>query len=131
MYNFFRLENTLFTGIEVTEDRIFLAMPRLREGVPVTLATIPRATARGSAPILRAYPDWSAHVPPRGDFNCTGLVSVYRMKIDSCNRLWVSIKNIILLSAMHRFILGLFTSLHFKMILIFSINLCIKTKINI
>lgn len=85
------MENTLFTGLEVTEDRIFLAMPRLREGIPVTLATIPRSAPLGSSPILRAYPNWDAHVPMRGRNNCSGLISIYRMRIDSCNRLWVCI----------------------------------------
>lgn len=85
-----RLENTLFTGLEVSRDRIFLAMPRLRAGVPATLASIPRVARPGSSPILRAYPNWNAHVSMRGRNNCTGLISVYRMRIDSCNRLWVS-----------------------------------------
>lgn len=85
----FRLENTLFTGMQITSDRIFLSMPRLRAGVPATLATIPRVAQGGSSPILRAYPNWAAHAPMRGRDNCTGLISVYRMRIDSCNRLWV------------------------------------------
>lgn len=83
----------MFTGLEVTKDRIFLAIPRLRDGVPATLATIPRVASLGSSPILRAYPSWAAHVPMRGRSNCTGLISIYRMRIDSCNRLWVCIAN--------------------------------------
>lgn len=87
--NSVRLENTVFTGLEITKDRFFLAMPRLRAGVPVTLATIPRNTPPGSSPVLKAYPDWSAHGAGRGDNNCTGIISVYRLRVDSCNRLWV------------------------------------------
>lgn len=85
----FRLENTVFTGFEVTSNRIFLATPRLRDGVPATLSTIPRNTPPGSSPVLSAYPDWSLHGAIRGDLNCTGLISVYRIRADSCNRLWV------------------------------------------
>ncbi|KAI4456330.1 protein yellow-related [Holotrichia oblita] len=85
----FRPENTVFTGLEVTEDRIFLAMPRLRVGVPATLATIPRKTSPGSSPPLRPYPDWSFHGAGTGNNNCSGLISVYRIRMDSCNRLWV------------------------------------------
>ncbi|KAG5877670.1 hypothetical protein JTB14_013915 [Gonioctena quinquepunctata] len=85
----FRPENTVFTGLEVTDDRMFIATPRLRAGVPATLSTIPRNTHTGSSPILQAYPNWSFHAAGRGDFNCSGLISVYRTKIDSCNRLWV------------------------------------------
>ncbi|CAG9857969.1 unnamed protein product [Phyllotreta striolata] len=90
-YNYadIRLENTLFTGLEVTDDRIFLAMPRLRAGVPATLAVIPRNTRRGSSPVLRAYPDWSFHDGITGNYSCNGIISVYRMRADSCNRLWV------------------------------------------
>lgn len=47
-------ENTVFTGMEVGWGRIFLALPRLRVGVPATLAWIPRH--RGdelSSPVLR------------------------------------------------------------------------------
>lgn len=88
---FSRPENTIFTGLEVTEDRIFLAMPRLRVGVPATLATIPRKSPAGSSPPLRPYPDWSFHGAGTGNNNCSGLISVYRIRLDSCNRLWVSI----------------------------------------
>ncbi|XP_072393945.1 dopaminechrome tautomerase [Diabrotica undecimpunctata] len=88
-YRDIKPENTLFTGLEVTADRLFLAMPRLRAGVPATLATIPRNTPKGSSPILRAFPDWSFHGAARGDVNCSNLISVYRMRIDSCNNLWV------------------------------------------
>ncbi|KAJ8984320.1 hypothetical protein NQ317_012538 [Molorchus minor] len=84
-----RLENTVFTGLEMSEDRFFIATPRLRAGVPATLSTISRNTPRGSSPILRAYPDWSMHGVLRGDLNCSGLISVYRIKTDSCQRLWV------------------------------------------
>lgn len=86
----FRPENTVFTGMEVTSDRIFLAMPRLRAGVPATLAVIPRNTPAGSSPALQAYPSWAYHRAGVGDLaNCTGLISVYRMRKDSCGRLWV------------------------------------------
>jgi hypothetical protein len=35
-------QNNLFTGLELTEDRIFLAIPNLRSGIPITLAWLPR-----------------------------------------------------------------------------------------
>lgn len=38
---------------------------------------------------FQAYPDWSWHTAGRGDINCTGLISVYRIRADRCNRLWV------------------------------------------
>lgn len=82
-------ENTVATGIEIGYDRIFVATPRLYSGVPATLSTIPKHRL-GDNPILQAYPDWSHHEAGRLQYNCDdiGLISVYRMKIDSCNRLW-------------------------------------------
>lgn len=40
--------------------------------------------------IIQAYPDWSFHTVALKNYNCSdlGLVSVYRFRIDSCNRLW-------------------------------------------
>jgi len=35
-------QNNLFTGLELSEDRIFLAIPNLRSGIPITLAWLPR-----------------------------------------------------------------------------------------
>ncbi|XP_045478064.1 major royal jelly protein 1 [Harmonia axyridis] len=86
----FRPENTVFTGLEITRDRYFLSMPRLRSGVPATLATIPRNSPPGSSPALEAYPNWSFHSAGSGNVSsCSELVSVYRIRQDSCNRLWV------------------------------------------
>lgn len=85
----FRPENTVFTGLEMTKDRVFVSMPRLREGVPATLASMSTRAAPGSSPVLQAYPDWSFHSSKNGNVTCNGLVSVYRIRQDSCNRLWV------------------------------------------
>lgn len=77
------------TGIAVDYDRIFIATPRLFSGVPATVSTVPRKTI-GDSSVLQAYPDWSFHTAGQRAYNCSdlGLVSVYRMRIDSCNRLW-------------------------------------------
>ncbi|XP_055588301.1 major royal jelly protein 1-like [Uranotaenia lowii] len=86
---FYNPENVVATGIEVGFDRIFIATPRLFSGVPATLSTIPRGT-QGDSPVLQAYPNWSHHTAGTKEYNCSdiGLVSVYRVRIDSCNRLW-------------------------------------------
>ncbi|GAB0100424.1 major royal jelly protein 1 [Sergentomyia squamirostris] len=87
--DFFNPEQIVATGLEVTHDRIFLATPRLFSGVPATLSTISRID-HGDSPLLNAYPDWSHHAAGTRSYNCSdiGLVSVYRMKLDRCNRLW-------------------------------------------
>ncbi|XP_074093821.1 uncharacterized protein LOC141524070 [Cotesia typhae] len=85
----FRPENVVPTGFEVSEHRIFIATPRIRAGVPATLSVIPRDLPLGSSPQLDAYPSWDWHGTGKGNFNCSGLISVYRIRIDKCNRLWV------------------------------------------
>lgn len=49
---FFNPENVVATGIAVTQDRIFIATPRLFSGVPATLSSIPRNDISNS-PILQ------------------------------------------------------------------------------
>ncbi|KAI5724037.1 hypothetical protein M8J76_014562 [Diaphorina citri] len=90
-------ENTVSTGFEVGWERVFITTPRLWAGNPATLAWIPRNKgdyASGSvSPPLQAYPSWDWHVAAGsgnpGSDNCTGLVSVFRVRADRCNRLWV------------------------------------------
>uniref|UniRef100_A0A182N5P7 Bee-milk protein n=1 Tax=Anopheles dirus TaxID=7168 RepID=A0A182N5P7_9DIPT len=86
---FFNPENVVATGMEVGYDRIFIATPRLFSGVPATVSSVPRGT-NGDSPVLQAYPDWTHHRAATKEYNCSdiGLVSVYRLRIDSCNRLW-------------------------------------------
>uniref|UniRef100_A0A1B0CXD0 Putative major royal jelly protein n=1 Tax=Lutzomyia longipalpis TaxID=7200 RepID=A0A1B0CXD0_LUTLO len=87
--DFYNPEQVVATGLEVTHDRIFVATPRLFSGVPATLSSISRID-HGDSPALSAYPDWSHHAAGTKSYNCSdiGLVSVYRMKLDRCNRLW-------------------------------------------
>ncbi|KAK2586171.1 hypothetical protein KPH14_001438 [Odynerus spinipes] len=85
----FRPENSVPTGIDVSWHRIFVSVPRLRLGVPSTLNFIPRNVPLGSSPKLQAYPSWDWHSAGKGEINCSQMISVYRTRIDRCNRLWV------------------------------------------
>lgn len=38
---------------------------------------------------LKAYPNWEYHSSTGQGVNCSGLISVYRIRADRCNRLWV------------------------------------------
>ncbi|EDV92958.1 GH18542 [Drosophila grimshawi] len=88
--NFYSPTNVLITGIAVSEDRIFVATPKLLSGVSSTVSWVPKAQI-GDSPTLQAYPDWSFSNTARTNFNCSDLIltSVYRLRIDSCNRLWI------------------------------------------
>ncbi|XP_016911098.1 protein yellow-like [Apis cerana] len=87
--NQYRPENVVPTGIEVGWDKIFISVPRLRVGIPATLNYISKNLPLESSPQLNAYPSWDWHSAGKGDLNCSLLISVYRTKLDRCNRLWV------------------------------------------
>ncbi|XP_054747674.1 major royal jelly protein 1-like [Anastrepha obliqua] len=88
--NYYNQVNVVPTSMTVAYDRIFIATPKLFSGVPATVSYISKSDYSES-PSLQAYPDWSYTVSGRNSFNCSDpyLVSVYRMRIDSCNRLWI------------------------------------------
>lgn len=78
----FIAENNLPLGLQVFRSKIFVTLPKWKEGVPVTLGVVGRG--QGRSPAIKPYPDWSWH----GD-SCDGLTSVFRIDVDVCNRLWV------------------------------------------
>jgi hypothetical protein len=71
-------------SIEVHGNRVFISLPRWKNGVPATLNTVPFPSQQ-SSPLLSPYPNWESN----RQGNCEGLTSVYRMQVDNCNRLWV------------------------------------------
>ncbi|KAL7728009.1 hypothetical protein ACLKA6_018933 [Drosophila palustris] len=88
--DFYNPQNVLITGIAVSSDRIFVATPKLFSGVSSTVSWVPKGPM-GDSPVLQAYPDWSFSNTARSNYNCSDLIltSVYRLRIDSCNRLWL------------------------------------------
>ncbi|CAK9798067.1 Protein yellow [Anthophora quadrimaculata] len=80
----FVAENNLPLGLEIWKDKVFITLPKWKDGIPVTLATVPK-NSKTKSPKLRPYPDWSWHQPG----NCDGLTSVFRVQVDECDRLWV------------------------------------------
>ncbi|XP_017887536.1 protein yellow-like [Ceratina calcarata] len=80
----FIAENNLPLGLEIWRDKVFITLPKWKDGIPVTLATVPK-NSKTKSPKLTPYPDWSWH--QKG--NCDGLTSVFRVQVDECDRLWV------------------------------------------
>ncbi|XP_015429902.1 PREDICTED: protein yellow-like [Dufourea novaeangliae] len=80
----FVAENNLPLGLEIWRDKVFITLPKWKDGIPVTLATVPKHS-KTKSPKLRPYPDWSWHQPG----NCEGLTSVFRVQVDECDRLWI------------------------------------------
>ena len=56
-------------------------------GIPASLSAID-LPAFTQSPALPPYPNWQAHTSTTNP-DCNRLLSVYRMVIDECNRLWV------------------------------------------
>ncbi|KAG7191013.1 hypothetical protein KM043_007059 [Ampulex compressa] len=81
----FTLGNSFTQDVDIDgTGRIFVTSPQWLEGVPIGLSLITSTQGPGG-PLLIPYPDWSWHTP----FSCESIVSVYRLAIDECNRLWV------------------------------------------
>ncbi|CAH1100623.1 unnamed protein product [Psylliodes chrysocephalus] len=78
-------ENNIPLGLEVYGDRIFITVPRWKEGVAASLVYINK-TDRQDSPILHPYPNWEAHNQNVPD---PQIVSPFRMRADNCGRLWV------------------------------------------
>lgn len=80
-------ENALPVGIELWGDKMFVSVPRWMPGIPATLNYIPMGIHTiTKSPRLMPYPDWQSNELG----NCEkGMNTVYRIKADKCNRLWV------------------------------------------
>lgn len=79
-------ENNLPLGVDAAGDRLFVTMPRWKNGVPASLAWLPLPPVYTNPPLM-PYPDWSFHGNPDAP-DCSKLMSVYRLWIDECERLW-------------------------------------------
>ncbi|XP_058063445.1 protein yellow [Anopheles bellator] len=77
--------NGLPVGIERWENKLFVSVPRWKDGIPSTLNYIDMNQTPSGSPALIPYPDWSSNVA--GDC-ANGLSTVYRLKADRCGRLW-------------------------------------------
>ncbi|KAH9628524.1 hypothetical protein HF086_008044 [Spodoptera exigua] len=77
-------QNVLISGINFYQDDLFLTMPRMLDGVPATLATIPVAPS-DTAPKLRPFPSWSQNTV--GD--CNALQFVQNIEIDKNGLMWI------------------------------------------
>ncbi|XP_014214895.1 protein yellow [Copidosoma floridanum] len=70
------------------KENIYLTIPRVNMGVPVTLAVtqVSPMNRTTKAPLLEPYPNWEMQ---KEDANCSGLQLVWAIEIDPTGRLWV------------------------------------------
>lgn len=78
--------NGLPVGIERWQNKLFMSVPRWRNGIPATLNYIDMNRTPSGSPALIPYPSLENNIA--GDC-ANGLSTVYRIKADKCGRLWV------------------------------------------
>lgn len=78
--------NNFIAGIKFWKGKMYLTVPRWKDGVPVTLGvTSASPVNRVTAPNLEAFPNWD--MQKVGD--CSALQFVQSMEIDPKGRMWV------------------------------------------
>ncbi|EDW64146.1 protein yellow [Drosophila virilis] len=82
----FKPANVIPFGLEVYRQRLFVTLPRWRDGVPASLAYLDLNDTSTKMPALRPFPSWVAHTLSDAE---PELVSPFRVKADRCGRLWV------------------------------------------
>lgn len=78
-------QNVLISGINFYDDKIFLTLPRMLDGVPATLAYIPAQQNDTTAPKLIPFPSWSDNEIG----NCDALQFVQNIEIDRNGLMWI------------------------------------------
>ncbi|XP_018332063.1 L-dopachrome tautomerase yellow-f2 [Agrilus planipennis] len=80
-------ENNIPMGANRWEDKLFITVPRRRNGVPSTLNYVSiNSRNRHNVPLI-PYPDAESNMLRNDGTN--GIVSVYRVAVDVCDRLWM------------------------------------------
>uniref|UniRef100_A0A8D8ZPD2 Protein yellow n=1 Tax=Cacopsylla melanoneura TaxID=428564 RepID=A0A8D8ZPD2_9HEMI len=81
-------ENNLILGLERWKDKLFVTVPRWKDGIPSTLNYISLSESKGNpSPNLKPYPN--AELNDIHKENGTKIVSVFRINVDVCDRLWL------------------------------------------
>lgn len=80
------LANNFPSSVKFWKDKMYVCIPRWRDGVPVTLAvTSARPVDKETAPKLKPFPSWSKQ--KLGD--CSAFQLVHSIEIDPKGRMWV------------------------------------------
>lgn len=77
-------ENVVMAGIKIFEGNIYFAIPRIRQGVPVTLGFMAETSPRTN-PLINPFPSWDMNYQD----HCGTLQSVQSMEIDKNGIMWV------------------------------------------
>ncbi|XP_022917036.2 dopaminechrome tautomerase-like [Onthophagus taurus] len=76
-------QNVLMAGINYYEDYYYLALPRMKFGVPITLGRIPINST--SKPLIEPFPSWEMNKLN----DCNSLQNVQNVAVDQMKRMWI------------------------------------------
>ena len=75
-------ENNMPLGLHVWEDKVFITVPRWKNGVVSNLNYVSKDD-KSNSPKLTPYPSWETNKA-----YADGIVSIFRVRSDACGRLW-------------------------------------------
>lgn len=78
-------ENNAMAGIKIYKNKMYIALPRIRKGTPVTLAVVSTNTRKKKNQLLVPFPSWKMNVQD----DCSTLQNVQSMEIDRKGIMWV------------------------------------------
>lgn len=78
-------ENNIIAGIKHFGEEFYVTLPRMKNGVPATLAKIPAGIVQDTAPAFSPFPSWEMN--NLGD--CNALQNVQNVEIDSKGQIWI------------------------------------------
>lgn len=75
-------------GANVWKNKLFITVPRRRSGIPSSLNYVPlNSKVRHNVPLI-PYPNWQINLYPPQGTTLDNFISIYRIAIDPCDRLW-------------------------------------------
>ncbi|XP_023012970.2 yellow-1 [Leptinotarsa decemlineata] len=78
-------ENNIIAGIKHFDDYFYLSLPRMKSGVPATLARIPAGMTQDTSPLLEPFPSWEMNKLD----DCDSLQNVQNVEIDPKGQIWI------------------------------------------
>lgn len=78
-------ENNIIAGIKQFGDSFYVTLPRMKHGVPATLARIPSGIVQDTTPSFTPFPSWEMN--SLGD--CNALQNVQNVEIDTKGQIWI------------------------------------------
>ncbi|KAJ6626578.1 L-dopachrome tautomerase yellow-f2, partial [Pseudolycoriella hygida] len=81
--------NNVPMGVTHVKGKLIMTIPRRNPGIPATLNFISTKSPKRSSPSFRAFPNYRTNaLHPQNLPDSSRIVSVYRTRLDACNRLW-------------------------------------------